>query len=221
MIPFVSAAELKDEFDVTGHFYRIRLRGRAPVACRSVLEIARRGARRAKADAVFVMMNPGSSAPLAGTEPEIAMRDIGALPVAMVPAKPDTTQYQLMRVMRSQGWNRVRVLNISDLREPSSAVFVERFGALEPRYPAHSVFAPARAAELAAKLERKRGAPIVCAWGVSAALDPLIARCLAALDGQGLVGLRKPDTADKYFHPLPPVQSGQRQWVTQMCALLT
>ncbi|HZX26464.1 MAG TPA: hypothetical protein VFF16_05315 [Telluria sp.] len=221
MIPFVSAAELKDEFEVTGHFYRVRVRGLGALACRSVLEIARRDGPRGKAEAVFVMMNPGSSAPLAGAEPEIGMGAIGALPVAQVPAKPDTTQYQLMRVMRHTGWNRVRVLNISDLREPSSAVFVERFGALEPRYPAHSVFAPARAAELAAKLERKRGAPVVCAWGVSPALDPLIARCLAALDGHSLVGLRKPDTADKYFHPLPPVQSGQRQWVTEMCALLT
>lgn len=221
MIPFVSAAELKDDFDVTGHFYRIKLRGGASVACRSVLEIARRSGRAGQADAVFVMMNPGSSAPLAGSEPEVAMRDLGALPVALVPAKPDTTQYQLMRVMRHLGWKRVRVLNISDLREPSSAAFVRRFAALEPRYPAHSVFAPARAAELARKLARKRGAPIVCAWGVSPALDPLIARCLAALDGQPLTGLRKPDSADKYFHPLPPVQSGQREWVTQMCALLT
>jgi hypothetical protein len=223
MVPFVPAAALKESFAVSGHFYRVRVRSRERIACRSVLEIARHGHRMRAPDAVFVMMNPGSSAPLGGEESEIHARDIASLSVSLVPAKADTTQYQLMRVMLQRGWDHVRVLNISDLREADSSAFAKRFTDLESRtrYAAHSLFAPERRAELQEELRRTRGAPLVCAWGVSPALDPLIARCLHALQGEARIGLAKPGTVDKYFHPLPSLQSGQRQWVTDLCALLT
>jgi hypothetical protein len=63
-------------------------------------------------DAVFIMMNPGSSKPLVEVNNRIHARAIHKLPISLVPTRPDTTQYQVMRLMHFLGWRHVRVLNI-------------------------------------------------------------------------------------------------------------
>ena len=49
----------------------------------------------------------------------------------LVLTQPDNTQYQVMRVAVACGWSHVRVLNLSDLRDPKSGSFLERVNALE------------------------------------------------------------------------------------------
>ena len=44
----------------------------------------------------------------------------------MVFAKPDVTQYQVMRIMAEMGWDHVRIVNLSDIREPKSIKFFKR-----------------------------------------------------------------------------------------------
>ena len=76
--------------------------------------------------------------------------------------------------------------------------------------------------ELNNKLKRKEGAPVVCAWGVNSALDPLITRCLGKInDVTSPVGLLKKDTVNKYLHPLPTLQEGRKKWVNDMVAKLS
>src|SRR5262245_43336320 len=131
MVEFIPADELKRKFDVFAHFYSVRIVSKKVAACRSVLEIVESDHAPKKTAAlslrkpyaVFILMNPGSSRPLAEVDDRIHSEAIHELPISLVPAKPDTTQYQVMRVMHCCEWRHVRVLNLSDLRCPKSGVF--------------------------------------------------------------------------------------------------
>src|SRR5688572_9630564 len=154
MADFISAEELKSRFRVFGHFYSIHFSPKRIVECRSVLEIVEANQApkqpaalsNRKPDAVFIMMNPGSSRPLIEVDNRIHAKAIHELPLSLVPTKPDTTQYQVMRVMHYCEWRHVRVLNLSDLRCPKSGVFFKQFKGLEAEFSfdAHSVFSDRR-----------------------------------------------------------------------------
>ena len=166
---------------------------------------------------VFIMMNPGSSRPLAEVNNRIHAKAIHELPISLVPTKPDTTQYQVMRVMHYCEWRHVRVLNLSDLRCPKSGVFFKQFKGLEEElsFDAHSVFSDRRNDELALKLTN--GISVIRAWGVSPNLDPLIDRCLAKLTkAKAVRGLMKEGTTNKFLHPMPSLQSQKVEWVNRM-----
>lgn len=227
MLEFIPAEQLKKHFEVFGHFYSVGLKSGEKIDCRSVLEIVTRQSSQSdigllldnSPDAIFIMMNPGSSRPLVEANNFISESMINQLEVSLVPTNPDTTQYQVMRVMHYCAWNQVRVLNISDLIDPKSWSFVERFNDIENRtgFSAHSLFTDMRSAELSRKLKKKPDAPIVCAWGVSSDLNPLIERCLSKVASTfELTGLIKPYTENKYFHPLPMLQKHKEQWVANL-----
>lgn len=225
MKPFIPASELKKKYGVFGHFYSVELPSQEVVECRSVLEIAGNGrtpqdiddlsARRP--DALFIMMNPGSSQPL--VEVNNRIRALRNLKVSLVPTKPDTTQYQVMRLMHFLGWRHVRVLNLSDLRSPKSAEFIKSFQRLEAEenFDSHSVFSDPRQDELSRKLSLGRKTRLVLAWGISDKLSPLIERCVATLPKKRKVfGLMEPGSTHKYRHPLPSLQREQRRWIDQI-----
>jgi hypothetical protein len=231
MIEFIPAAELKKDFDVFGHFYSMKVNSDCNIDCRSVLEIVNENYSIENfdsisgklPDAVFIMMNPGSSRPLNGEGNIVSYENVGLLKVSLVPTKPDITQYQLMRVMRYFKWKHVRVLNLSDLRDPKSGKFVERYMELEndTGFVEHSIFSDARENELQSKLKRADSAPVVCAWGVSPDLEPLIERCINKISNMTDVkGVLKEGTVDKYFHPLPTLQRGKVKWVNDVVAEL-
>lgn len=227
MVSFIPAAQLKRQFDIFGHFYSVQVAPTQTIECRSVLEIIASQltpreptlmAER-RPDAVFIMMNPGSSRPLTPVDNRIRASAIDTLPVSLVPTHPDITQYQVMRVMHYCGWRHVRVLNLSDLRCSQSNSFFQQFRELEAehQFDAHSLFSDRRTNELSRKLAGR--IPIVRAWGVSPHLEPLIARCLAQRTPSKLVrGLLKEGTTDKYLHPLPSLQSQKLAWVNRMVA---
>lgn len=230
---FLPAAELKRDYGIFGHFYSIVWPDGERQECRSVLEIARwadvqdeiggptrfRELTGREADAVVVMMNPGSSRPLVEVDERIEFGDIGQVRESLVPTHPDTTQYQIMRLMHFCGWRHVRVLNLSDLRSPQSPQFIRMFQRLERDrgFDGHSVFSARRQRELRNKLRRRRSAPIIRAWGVSEKLDPLIHRCLARLPAESpVLGLADPAFPHRYRHPLPSLHEQQRQWIDRM-----
>ena len=231
MIKFIPAEKLKNTFGVFGHFYSIDLKSGERIDCRSILEIVTKRSKPSETsrlldqipDAIFIMMNPGSSKPLAEVNNIISEGRISQLQISLVPTKPDTTQYQVMRVMHYRGWEHVRVLNISDLRDSKSGKFAERYIDIENRtgFVAHSLFSDERADEMARKLIKRSETPIVCAWGVNPDLDPLIERCLAKVSGMSnLTGLLKLDIGNKYFHPLPTLQTQKVKWVDDMVRCL-
>ncbi len=227
MPPFIPADKLKQSYGVFGHFYSVELASKEVVECRSVLEIASKAhapkehseLSSLSPDALFIMMNPGSSRPLVEVNHSIRARAIRKLQVSLVPTKPDTTQYQVMRLMHFREWRHVRVLNLSDLRNSKSAEFIKQFQRLEAesRFDSHSVFSDARTEELSLKLPTTRKTPLVLAWGLSDKLNPLIDRCVSRIPRRSnLKGLLEPDTTTKYRHPLPSLQKEQRRWVDLM-----
>lgn len=200
--------ELEGHFEVTGRFYVIEGRA-ARYQCRDLLEIRRRGIGGAlECDAVFVMMNPGSSKPAVEIEP------VQLHQALMVATEPDRTQFQLMRLMGTQGWSRLKVLNLSDLREKSSSRFYGHFKDFE-RLEAndrHSIFSSSRQEQLHAGLSRKSGAPIFLAWGVHRKLKVLAQRALHALGTTEHRGLLHKNGEWAYRHPLPRSGATQRSW---------
>jgi hypothetical protein len=227
MQPFIPAAVLKQTFSVFGHFYAVGLPSKEVIECRSVLEIAASAsAPRDRSelllkvpDALFIMMNPGSSRPLVPVNNQIRARSIHNLAASLVPARPDTTQYQVMRLMLVCRWRHVRVLNLSDLRNANSAEFFKAFKRLEQDlgFEGHSIFSEARAAELSRRLPARGNSPLILAWGTSRRLDGLIDRCLLSLPQKGRrLGLLAEGSANKYRHPLPSLWKDQRQWLARM-----
>ncbi len=227
MVRFIPADDLKYRYDVFGHFYSVEVTRNQFAQCRSVLEIVEQAdtpdessvLSKRKPDAVFIMMNPGSSRPLVEVDNRIHADAIHELPISLVPTKPDTTQYQVMRLMHHCEWRHVRVLNLSDLRCPKSGVFFKQFKGLEDdlSFDAHSIFSDRRRHELALKLTKHNAIPVIRAWGVSAELDPLIDRCTSKLTkAKTARGLMKEGTTNKFLHPLPSLQKQKVSWVNRM-----
>ena len=227
MVRFIPANALKNKYGVFGHFYSVEVGPNKVVHCRSVLEIVEKPhapentstLSSMKPDAVFIMMNPGSSQPLIEVTNHIHAEAIDELLISLVPTKPDTTQYQVMRMMHYCQWRHVRVLNLSDLRCSLSAEFFKQFKELEEETPfdSHSVFSSRRKHELALKLTKHSTIPVIRAWGLSEELDPLIERCLSnTTKNKTIRGLLKEGTANKYLHPLPSLQKQKLLWVNRM-----
>jgi hypothetical protein len=211
---FLGSAELLSHFAVYGRFYEKTIAG-VPEQLRDRLEIAPhemplREVLRRDPDLLVVMMNPGGSRPLDSLWAPADAEGFAA-------AQPDRTQYQIMRLLlRAQAlglnWQHARVLNLSDLRTPKSAVFVQKLHdyADDDR---HSVFSQARSEERR-NLFGKVATPILLGWGLNAAFVDLATKALAAAQGHPLLGLS--DDGVRYRHPLPQRHDFQVTWLEQV-----
>lgn len=235
MTAFTYAAELKKTFRCYGHFYRLHVEGAEPQLCRSVLEItslpreavgagtdpndlfSTSGATRNLPDAVVIMMNPGSSRPIedGDTDSLLTLPLPAGFQKPLVLTQPDNTQYQIMRIMVSKGWTHVRVLNISDLRDPKSPSFIARTQKLAalPGGDRHSLFSEARSAERASMLRRKPGAPFIIGWGQDAGLIPLAKQCLSRIAGEKIITVPAGNDPVLTAHPSPMLQKKKEEWL--------
>ena len=241
MIAFAYADELKKVFRCYGHFYRLNIAGAEPQLCRSVLEITSlpREAVGAKSapddlfsapaasnlpDAVVIMMNPGSSKPIEDGDTDsllsMPLPENFVKPLALT--RPDNTQYQIMRIMSAKGWTHVRVLNISDLRDPKSPSFIARTQRLAALAGggAHSMFSAERRAERDALLRRKSGAPFILGWGQDAGLIPLAEQCLKCIAGEKIITVPAGANPVLTAHPSPMLQSKKEIWLETILAAL-
>ncbi len=221
-------------FRCYGHFYRLNIAGAEPQLCRSVLEITSLpreavgagndpddlfGARPEKhlPDAVVIMMNPGSSKPVENgdTESLLSMPLPANFVKPLVLTRPDNTQYQIMRIMAAQNWRHVRVLNISDLRDPKSPDFMARTQKLAefPGGGAHSLFSGERRAEREVMLRRQSGAPFIIGWGQNAGLIPLAEQCLNCIAGERIITVPAGNHPALTAHPSPMLQSKKEEWL--------
>lgn len=213
-LPQASAAELLSKFSVCGRFYEKSI-AQTPELLRDRLEIAPTHWALSdvivrEPDLLVVMMNPGASRPLD------ALWD-GCGANGFVSAQPDRTQYQIMRLMllaQSKGlqWQHARILNLSDLRTPKSAVFTEKLQ-LYKSDDSHSLFSAGRGQERA-KLFSTKSTPVLHAWGLSAALAPLAQRALQASEGHPQLGLSQDKVL--FRHPLPQRFDLQQQWLVDV-----
>ena len=213
-----TAAQLLAQWAIYGHYYSARI-GPGPDApmedLRDRLEIAPYDWSLEEVDArepdlLVIMMNPGASKPLQ------ALWD-GDNPAGLVPAQPDRTQYQIMRLLlaaQSAGlpWRHARVFNLSDLRTPKSAEMLAKLD-LYGLHDRHSLFSFARQAECA-RWFAFHATPVLCGWGLNPGLSGLAARALLAAACHPRLGLSK--DGQRFRHPLPQTQNLQQQWLLAM-----
>ncbi|MAD46553.1 MAG: hypothetical protein CMI02_13895 [Oceanospirillaceae bacterium] len=171
---FEYAETLKQDYLVSGEFYRLQA-GQQGFLCRRRAEICHRDSGlQSRPDAVAVLMNPGSARPLSPLVEDrlpwlasaaglrIDNRRLQAL-------HPDNTQYQLMRLMRLMNWRHLRLINLSDLCDANSQSFAQLFtqlGALDSSHP-DSLLHPARQPEMKRLLKADVR---LAAWGSNAVL---------------------------------------------------
>ena len=216
------AEALLKTFAVYGHFYERVVAGVAE-KLRDRLEIAPREWSLAECvtqepDLLVIMMNPGGSRPLDSLWDGVGE---AAAAAGFVPALPDRTQYQIMQLLLAaqkvgRPWRHARVLNLSDLRTPKSAIFIEKL-ALYAQDDCHSLFSDLRRSECEALLANV-ATPVLCAWGLSPHFVPLARRALAAVVGHPVLGLS--DDGVLYRHPLPQRFDLQQQWLAKMALQL-
>lgn len=226
--------DLLERYSVHAHFYTLYgfdsdgVRWEKP--CRSSLEITSKekppqNQGKGDVDAVFVMMNPGSSEPIIyDNQQEIHAEKISFLKTTLVRTYPDDTQFQVMRVMDEQKLAHVLVINLSDIRNASSngsktksgedkVGFSKEYKDLEDmRVVAHSIFCEDRRGELQRQLARVGKGPIVLAWGVGSYLRLLTRRAEDILSQKAIVGWAKSKESWKYYHPLPRTKKGKDDW---------
>lgn len=195
---------MSGQFEVTGLFYEAN-----GYKLRKYLDIRLLGTRKAVPQLMVVMMNPGSSYPLNGIEHNSVPSE----------AEPDTTQYQIMKVMEGASVEYARILNLSDLRTPDSNALYKFLKSEESKSVAHSIFSATRESELNQLFVR--GVPVIFGWGVNPALVPLARQAVDSLSIEQPLGIRKPSNEYSYYHPLPRIYAKQLEWVQHVTSQLT
>ena len=226
-LKFLYADFLKKKFSCYGHFYKLKLSSSEIIDCRSVLEIVNplnksiRPDRlyKEKADAVFVMMNPGSSYPI---DPPIEDIRFGIhdflKPKRLVLTRPDNTQYQVMRIAMEKNWRHVRVLNLSDIRNPKSVDFIKQLNDLS-KANTHSIFSACRDKECKLALNRKND-PIILGWGQLPELINLSKQCMKRIQKESVVMVESDINKFLNLHPSPMLQSKKEDWLEQILSKL-
>lgn len=230
---FLYAAELKKRFACYGHFYELVMMNGDRAKCRSVLEMVDHSISQErpsdisllKPDVVVIMMNPGSSHPkdIYHIDGEIEYpQKAGSLRKELVLTQPDNTQYQIMRVAVAQGWGHIRVLNLSDLRDPKSGSFIQRVDALSEIMGGHthSLFCSDRDAECTHALTRRSDTPIMLGWGQDLALLPLAEQCMKRIAGEPVCTVASEVHPLLNAHPSPMLQAKKLQWLERMLAAM-
>jgi hypothetical protein len=228
----LNANVLNKQYEVRGSYYILKYPGGAILGCRNALEISTKNTTQkalevTPPDAIFVMMNPGCSRPWDKEyEPPVyTMEQITErveVPRIWTKAKPDITQYQVMKVMTYMGWNRIRVGNLSDIRCPKSLEFRDIVRTLTGPDPdgLHSIFSQKRKTELDWMLQRKERAPIVMAWGSEKWLSVLATTALGALPSNDRIGVASDKSGLLFSHASPSLQKDKDIWVRGILKVL-
>ncbi|MFD1707361.1 DUF1643 domain-containing protein [Siminovitchia sediminis] len=206
---FIPAEVLRQSFEVYGKFYKYDLNGQI-MNMRSHVQIVRKEIQAEKPDCTVIMINPGSWNPSA----QDSCQEKGGL----IRAKDNQTQHQLMRLMDRMGYNRLDVINLSDICEGNLKKFFNRmdnFQSLEG--DRHSIFTKEREAELLEHIDHE--IPIIAGWGTDARIQRLAQQALRILGERKLYGI-KHEKHPYYYHPKPPVIKDRIRWLNRMEAQL-
>lgn len=178
--------ELRAMHRCYGHFYTLKVSSAVIVPCRSVLEIVKASSdlkevqmlSTRKPNATVIMMNPGGSEPLEPRESEDIIEaenfNIKFRGKLLADASPDETQDRIMNVMAVLGWEHVRILNLSDVREVDSDFLdrhLDQFNVINDS-SIHSIFSDARSGERTAAFCGNNTPLIMLGWGTKQYLKP-------------------------------------------------
>ena len=191
------------DYNIEGLFYEAH-----GLKLRKFLDIKHVDCHLKNPDVMVVMMNPGSSHPIDGI-------DNNSIPTK---ACPDSTQFQIMKVMKNAGLQYCRIINLSDLRTPSSGDLYRFIHSDGGKKIDHSIFSSTREQELDALFIR--GVPVVYAWGVNDALKDLARSAINRLNVKNPAGIKKQASDCAYYHALPRIHSKQLEWVDTVSSQL-
>lgn len=194
---------MKTQFKITGRYYT-----KNEYKFREVLNIKKIDSKNKLPDLMVIMMNPGGSKPLN----EIDNSNTETL------AKPDVTQNQIMKIMLNGNFKYARVLNLSDIREPKSKIFYTKIKEMDKLNIAHSIFSESRKEDFN-KLW-VHNVPVVFGWGVNRKLKNLALKAIEKTDVSNPVGVQKLNFPWAYYHPLPPNNNKQKEWIKSISAQL-
>ncbi|WP_428912053.1 hypothetical protein [Niallia sp. Krafla_26] len=224
---FIPADDLKRKYNVYGNFYNVEHEGSCK-KYRNDLHIIdkecfdQHGLSQ-PIELLAIMMNPGESTPLFSnyriplfTREKVIMRKHCLDPI---PAKPDRTQYQVMRMMNGLEIKHSRVINISDIRDTQSGSFAVD---LESEISdLHSIFSESREQELTNIYSSLADdAFVFLAWGrdiIDCEPFKLLAeKCISTLPQDKVVlGIAGEDYL-KFKHPLQRGRGGTpRSWLQE------
>lgn len=192
-----------------GHFYELS----DDTRCRDILVISNQ-VKITEIDLLVVMMNPGSSMPLDGAQ------TVNLFSQNCVITKPDNTQSQIMRIMDENGYSTAVVINLSDVREPTSSKFARRlkglsFGSCGEQ---HSIFSSVRTEDLKRIIDASGTCPVILASGVNYKLRFLTSKALQSFSADRVIG--KQHKNGLFYHPLPRLKKKQDEWVANITAQL-
>jgi len=220
---FLYADDLKKKYKCYGHFYDLKFSSKNIVNCRSVLEIIDSSISINDInslsfripDIIFIMMNPGSSYPLEEPIKDLKEKSLDFKKKKnLVLTRPDNTQYQLMRIGVKMGWSHLRVLNLSDLRNAKSKLFLEKVEALSNLNHGniHSIFSELRVHECKNMLQ-SISQTIVIGWGQDKRLLPLVKDCFKRFKNEKIVSVESKINNMLTLHPSPMLQEKKEEWL--------
>lgn len=223
--PPLKANELKQHFGVYGHFYDLKINTEY-IPCRSVLELISHDCTPLSLNdlasyipqLIVVMMNPGSSRPADPGYRPVRINHVSEISDTRewVPTRPDNTQYQIMRVMEANHLSFARILNLSDIVNAKSSLFIQKTEALSQYNDGHlhSIFCDERQTEFA-KLTSNTTIPVLVGWGRIEGLRPLAEQALRKLTGRLLLGVPV-EGGVLYSHPSPMLQKMKDRWLDEV-----
>jgi len=211
------AESLKATFAVSAFFYHAYV-GEEKYLMRREAQIVRKGTNHEKADAIIVMLNPGSCKPTCEIgEGSLENRK-------MLSATPDQTQYQLMNLMERLHWNKLTIVNLSDICEGNST----RFRVIEQKFnlqsKPHSIFHSSNTNERNTLLRNANH--LIFAWGETSTAKRL-AKEFGLYDERKALSTYRDMKAvihpTRYFplHPKPALREARIAWLNNITPLLT
>ncbi|AQQ54083.1 DUF1643 domain-containing protein [Planococcus lenghuensis] len=210
---YPTEGELKQVFETEGAFYELESGERREI-CRRSLIIRRIGTEATRADALFVLASPGRCMPI----DQAALFTKNPEELANIPhlkANPDNTVYQLMRLMDRMNWQRLEVINLSDLRAGNFSELEEKLMFMEQQEEQyHSIFSPKRTDELNHLLQSAER--IIAGWGTNPVIRQQATRALGVLASLCTVEGLQHDSPPYYYHPFPRLHDKCIKWLDDM-----
>ena len=196
----IKPTKLLPQFTVKGYYYHVGKSYR-----RRYLDIKKKDGVSKTHDLMVIMMNPGSSEAVDQTVDYLNK---------LVPALPDTTQYQVMRFMIETELSYARILNLSDIIQTKSKDFYKQI-LTDSEMNTHSIFCVSNRTEL--KKLFVPNIPILLAWGVNDKLSPIAvpAKEYVSKWQNKCFGYQKAGSPAKFYHPLRPDSNYLAEWINE------
>ena len=163
-------------------------------------------------------MNPGSCQPTdEAYEFPYYNADLSKIP--LIQAKPDPTQYQIMRLMERMKWNMIYIVNLSDLCAGNIDEFKRHLNDFETsRDDSHSIFSSSREGTIKSLVSERT--KVIAGWGTKSFIKEKASYALSLISKHGKVYGLPHKAVPYYYHPYPMVQHKCIKWLDDMCEAL-